>query len=948
MTKTRTKTFSFKKWLLLYTAFFLVMSLIIWCPFYTDGKSMIWGYDGLYQTYGAMVYFSRYWKEFFSNLFSGNLCLSMVDTSIGTGFDILTTLNYYGFGDPLLWFSLLFPQERMELCYNFLVILRYYLAGLTFGVYCRSMGKRAVPALGGAFVYIFCGFALYAGVRHPYFMNPWIYFPLLCLGVEQILKGKKGYLLAVTAGISACSNFYFFYMLTILAFLYAIIRFISLYHRQWKEKFLRIFLSGCGWYLLGICLGAVILVPDLLAILSSARAGGRAAFANTWFAYPPDFYKQLLAGYLFPVYLADYWCVLVYPSAAFLGLLVLGNRRKEREHLWLGVWFLLLTLLLWIPLGGLAMNGFSYVSHRWFFSYGFCMALLFVLGVEEVEQISKKSLLLYSMFFFVTAWLFFNNKALSGGIDKKIGAGFCAVFLMNVLSRLLLHHKTRTLFPHIMVLGVLCSSFLSSQSLYSNTGMAYTGEFQEAGKAWQNMTGLSEVLTANEMMNNPAFLRISSSSLTAASESSPAFCRMEGDTPQETNWGMISGINGANSYFSLTRREVYDYAYALENPDLKFPSWYNGFGERAALLSLNCVRYFSKMTEGTMTVPYGYVQNSQFQNSSSSGTILYETPYAMPIGYTYDKVLSVQDWESLSALQKQQALMQAAVIDDEVISGLTTNGKINQTETAQTRLTQKSDLIFQDSPLTFTVLSTEGLTWDQENGSLSVGEGGGQITVQYKEPEDSEIYLRICGFDIEESGYEMLHFFVGADGTQEKKIYCTSSTSAWDGKLKNFLVLVNGGASQEDGSQTARIRFPFSGQFRLDRLEMYSLPMDSFVKQSKARKKESLDAALCQNQIKGTIQVSGNRILCVAVPYSGGWTAAVDGQKVPVWKCNGMHLGIFLEEGTHQVVFSYRTPGLTAGTAITLLALLLLAGTLLWKSGPRFPEKPDAAVHSTC
>lgn len=928
MTKTLTKTFSFKKWLLLYTALFLIMSLIIWQPFYTGHKSMIWGYDGLYQTYGAMVYFSRYWKEFFSNLFSGSLCLPMVDTSIGTGFDILTTLNYYGFGDPLLWFSFLFPQEQMELCYNFLVILRYYLAGLTFGVYCRTMGKRAVPALGGAFVYIFCGFALYAGVRHPYFMNPWIYFPLLCLGVEQILKGKKGYLLAVTAGISACSNFYFFYMLTILVFLYAIIRFISLYHRQWGEMFLRIFLSGCGWYLLGICLGAVILVPDLLAILASARAGGRAAFANTWFAYPSDFYKQLLAGYLFPVYLADYWCVLVYPSAAFLGLLVLGNRGKKREHLWLGVWFLLLTFLLWIPLGGLAMNGFSYVSHRWFFSYGFCMALLFVLGVEEAEQIPKKSLLFYSMFFLVTAWLYFNNKTLNSGIDKKIAAGFCAIFLMNVLSVLLLHHKTRKLFPSIMVLGVLCSALLSSQSLYSNAGMAYTGEFQEAGKSWQNMTNLSEVLTANEMMKESSFSGISSSSLTSASEHVPAFWRIEGDTPQETNWGIISGINGANSYFSLTRKEIYDYAYVLENPDLKFPSWFNGFGERAALLSLNCVRYFSKMEGGTMTVPYGYVQNPQFQNSGAGGTILYETPYAMPMGYTYDKVLSVQDWDSLSALQKQQALMQAAVIHEEAFP-----------TTAQTQLTPKSDLIFDDSPLPFTILSTEGLTWDQENGSLSVGEGGGQITVQYKVPKDSEIYLRVCGFDIEESGYEMLHFFVGADGTQEKKIYCTSSTSAWDGKLKNFLVLVNSGTCQADGSQMARIRFPFSGQFRLDRLEMYSLSMDSFVKQAQDRKKESLDSVLCQNQIKGTIQVSGDRILCVAVPYSDGWTATVDGQKVPVWKCNGMHLGIFLEEGTHQVTFSYRTPGLTAGTAITILALLLLAGTILWKSGPLSPGK---------
>ncbi len=959
-----TNIFSFKKWLLLYSLSFASISLILWHPFYLAGKSMIWGYDGLYQTYATMVYFSRYWREFFSNLLSGSFCLPMADASVGLGADILTTLNYYGFGDPLLWISVLFPQEKMEWCYNLLTFLRYYLAGLTFGIYGWRMGKKTVSTLGGAFVYIFCGFALYAGVRHPYFMNPWIYFPLLCLGVEQIFEGKKGTLLAVTAAVSACSNFYFFYMLTILAFLYAVIRFVSLYHRQWKKQFVRVFLPGCGWYFLGIALAAVILLPDIFAILASARVGSGAAFANTWFAYPPDFYKQLLAGYLFPVYLADYWCVLVYPAAAFMGLLVLTNRKREKENLWLGVWFLILTLLLWIPLGGLAMNGFSYVSHRWVFSYSFCIALLFILGVEKAEAISVKGIILYTGLFFCLAWIFFKKSSLSSGISQKIGAGFCIVFFLNILSVLFLHQniaqaektgkesrrlqqlsdrKTtgrKTLFSCAMVLCVILTSVLSARSLYSDAGAGYAREFQDSGKAWESMTSrLSEPAVAKAFLASEADSSkgidsslppqttgsgIASVSLTPILEGPSSFSRIEGDTPQETNWGMISGIHGANSYFSLTRRELYDYSFALENPDLKFPSWYNGFGERAALLSLNCVRYFTKTEDGTMTVPYGYTEKMNFQNPQRviSG-ILYESPNTMPIGYTYEQVMCRQDWEKLSALKKQQSFMQAAVLDTETIS--------QTAELSEDKLPKASQasLDYSDSPLPFTVTATDGILWDQERGNLSVLDSGGQITVSFKEKENSETYLRVCGFDIEDSGYELLHFFVGAEGTQEKKIYCTSSTSAWDGKLKDFLVLVSGGTIEEDGSRKAQIRFPFSGEFRLERLEMYSLSMDSFSEQAEARKRESLEPTLSQNQIKGTVQVSGDRILCVAVPYSEGWTAVVDGRKVPVWKCNAMHLGIFLEEGTHQVVFSYRTPGLAAGAVITLLALLFLSATLL-------------------
>lgn len=940
---TANKFFSFKQWLIPYTILFLTASLIIWRPFYLAHKSMIWGYDGLYQTYGTMVYFSGYWKEFFSNLFSGNFCLPMVDTSVGTGFDILTTLNYYGFGDPLLWISVLFPRERMEICYNLLTFLRYYLAGLAFGIYGWRTGKRAVSTLGGSFVYIFCGFALYAGVRHPYFMNPWIYFPLLCLGVEQVLEGKKGILLAVTAAVSACSNFYFFYMLTVLTFVYAVIRFWALYRRQWKARFAGVFLSGCGWYLLGIALGAVILLPDIFAVLSSARAGNAAAFANTWFAYPGSFYKQLLAGYLFPVFTADYWCVLVYPAASFLGLLILGNVKKERDHLWLGVWFFILSLLLWIPLGGLAMNGFSYVSHRWFFSYSFCIALLFVLGVEKAEDISVKGLLIYTVFFFGSAWIFFKNDFFNGKNSRKIGAGFCILFFIMIFSILLLRlgnsqrkkrklqnhgiFNGKTIYSCFMVLCAISSAILSSQSLYSDGGAGYVSEFQDSDTAWQTMTQLSEPAIAKELMASEIVSSsepekasgIASASLSPASHDLVSFSRIEGDTPQETNWGMISGINGANSYFSLTRKELYDYAFALENPDLKFPSWYNGFGERASLLSLNCVRYFTRMKDGAMTVPYGYVRKQEFPNLDMEGTgVLYESPYAMPIGYTYDQVLCRQDWETLPALKKQQALMQAAVLNEDAVSQISSISDSGISKADETALN------YGEVPLPCTVTATDGIIWNQEDGRLTVMDGGGEIVVRFRENSDSETYLRVCGFDIEGSGYEMLHFFVGADETQEKKIYCTSGVSAWDGKLKNFLVLVNGGTPQEDGSQTARIRFPFAGEFKLENIEMYSLPMEAFVRQAKSRKEESLNTSLSGNQIKGNIHVSGNRILCVSIPYSEGWTAKVDGKKVPLWKCNEIHLGIPLEEGNHEIVLSYKTPGLIPGFFISLLALLFL------------------------
>lgn len=891
------RSFSFRSWFLVYTLLFLFLSVIIWRPFYSEHKSMIWGYDGLYQTYGSMVYFSQYWRDFFVRLCSGNLSLPMIDTSVGMGFDVLTTLNYYGFGDPLEWISLAFSKEQMEVCYNLLVFLRYYLSGLFFGVHCLGMKKKWVPSLAGAFAYAFCGFALYAGVRHPYFMNPWMYFPLLCLGVEQVLKGKKGVLLAVVTGLAAWSNFYFFYMLTILTFSYAVVRFLALYGRRWKSFILPVFLRGCLWYLLGVGLGCVVLIPIVSAFLGSARTGGVTPFANTWFAYPLDFYKELVTGYVFPVYSANFWCVLVYPSAAFLGLLVF--RKQNRQDMWLLVWFGILSLVLWIPLGGLAMNGMSYVSHRWLFGYGFAMALLLVLGLEQAEHIRWKTFLIYSCVFFSLAFLFVKN---GGSLGQA--AGLAIIFVIQALALFFLK-KGR---DWVVTLCVLSTVVLSANSLYSKSGQHYSSSFQESGTAFSQMSDLSEVQI-------PSW------------ETSDSFFRVEGDTTQVTNWGMVTGRKGTNSYFSLTKREMHDYALDMENPDLKFSSWYNGLGDRAMLMSLGCVRYFAKSEDSVLAVPYGY---APVKTVEGLGT-LYETPYAMPIGYTYDALISNDKWNTLSAMEKQQALMQAALLSEEGETWCLENGISNH----------DGDLSFVQEPLSYTIVSTKGVQWNREEGTLFVEEGGGEISLQFESRPDSETYLRICGYDIEPSGSELLHFYAGLEGTDLKKIYCTSSLSSWSGKLKNFLVSVTG-EEPSANPQTAKLSFPFAGEFILNDLEMYTLPMENFSSQALERKQESMEADLIQNQIKGQIQVSDSRILCVSVPYSNGWTAKVDGVSVPVWKCNDLSLGIFLEAGDHTIEFSYKTPRLFLGASVSFFSFFVLLGILLSEKIKKSCIKPSS------
>ena len=109
-----------------YTLMFLLMCIVAFLPFFTEGKSFVWGAgveDGLSQHFSALAYYGEALREFFRNLLAGHPKLVMWDMSLGYGADILSTLNYYAIGDPLnLLYGFVSPKNT-ETMYDFMILL---------------------------------------------------------------------------------------------------------------------------------------------------------------------------------------------------------------------------------------------------------------------------------------------------------------------------------------------------------------------------------------------------------------------------------------------------------------------------------------------------------------------------------------------------------------------------------------------------------------------------------------------------------------------------------------------------------------------------------------------------------------------------------------------------------------------------------------------------------
>jgi uncharacterized membrane protein YfhO len=156
-----------EKFFLPYTLLFLVLQGIIFFTFYSSSRSFIWYYDGAYQHFPALSYYS----DFLKNLFSGE-SVPMVDFSIGLGYDTLTSLNYYIMGDPLTLISAFASRSSLEYVYSFLILLRFFLAGFAFSLFCYYKKQASFSTVLGSLIYVFSSFALFAGLRHPFFLNP--------------------------------------------------------------------------------------------------------------------------------------------------------------------------------------------------------------------------------------------------------------------------------------------------------------------------------------------------------------------------------------------------------------------------------------------------------------------------------------------------------------------------------------------------------------------------------------------------------------------------------------------------------------------------------------------------------------------------------------------------------------------------------------------------------
>lgn len=342
-------------WLTQYSITFFITCLLAYSLHIYYGKSFIYSEeslagDGLVQHFNALAYYGNWLRSILKNIFVDHVfTIPEYDLSIGLGGDIITTLNYYVLGEPLNLLSVFTPVAYTEFLYHVLVIARLYLAGIAFYLYCIYHSYERERILPGAIIYVFSFYSIAISILHPFFLNPLIYFPLILLGIDKVLKERKPLIFILASALSAASNFYFFYMMTIFMVIYCIIRYLQ-YH--YKEMRLVLVLREIGrfalYYFIAILIAAPVFIPTVIAVYSSGRVGGRSSvpilyeliyyvkLPIAFFNASADYYSYLGYGAIAAIavmllFLKTKWKDKIGFKAAFLAFIILGGRRLKSE-----------------------------------------------------------------------------------------------------------------------------------------------------------------------------------------------------------------------------------------------------------------------------------------------------------------------------------------------------------------------------------------------------------------------------------------------------------------------------------------------------------------------------------------------------------------------------------------------------------------------------------------
>ncbi|MEG2575053.1 MAG: YfhO family protein [Christensenella sp.] len=598
--------------------------------------------------------------------------------------------------------------------------LRVFCAGLSCYAFlsCFKIDVRAKVL--SAYVFSFCGFMMLWG-QHYFFASAMVFMPLLLFALEKSFSDKRFLFLTVAAAaVVMLSGVYLGYMIFITSAIYAFIRFFIFNEKCTFKLFAVQILPMIGAALLGMMIACVIILPTVEIMLNvSSRLSGGAPLIDRLLnmlqtTYSPDYMKSFFGrlfsnnllgiGNYFNINVSSNYYEAIQPFFSLLFILIVPQyiinifRKKTSVRVKTAkcVGTALIAGAFFLPVMSMILNGFVAPSGRTIFVVLPFFAVIMAITLHDIF----KHKLLNKPVLAVTALLSCGALAFLARIQPRI---YSSPELAGMGVRMQAYAVA------MLVIVIVCAACLWIASL-KKTEKTRLLWIVLAVAVMINMAA-DGYITYNERITwsreevHEAYNGKLKQAVDYLKQTDDGFYRMERDVVGFTiyldagifdYYGISTYDTAINRYYVEFREKLWQEIWPVQSA-LQYTAYANDSLNNNLLETITGIKYI-------VTGKTDYDKDVYEPVKELGNVSVLRNKNMQSMGMFFDKIVSTQEFESLTEDEKDALMREALFTEDETVL-------IPKTPTA--------DLQLEDAKKTFDTAGSVEVTLDKKTSDIT-------------------------------------------------------------------------------------------------------------------------------------------------------------------------------------------------------------------------------------
>lgn len=577
-------------------------------------------------------------------------------TDLGANF--VGSYSFYLLGSPFFWLTILLPSTWVAHTLGPLLMLKLGFASLTSYIYLRRYVRDKKYAVIGGILYAFSSFSVY-NIFFFHFHEPMIFFPLLLAAFDEYHATKRKGVVALAVFACAAVNYYFFVGQVVFTVIYYVVKLISKSYRFNLWEFAQLAVE-C---VIGFSMSMFLLLPSIAAITGNYRISELINGWNALIYKTSQRYPQILVSMFFPgdvpakndftASAGAKWSSVAAYLPMFSMTFIIACLRSKSRSLFKRLMIILLIMAFVPILNSLfQMLNDDYYA-RWFYILTLIMCVITVQSLDRFREVDfKKGFLPTAIITVLTAVLIGlmpekkhpdgEKEYLKIGLEQSrlhfwLFVAFAVVGLaLTLLIYILCQKKPKLLFR---LTALLLSAFVVA---YSVSYIWYARHFSDRSDQFLIEYGLNdgEDLTLDDVKDVRSDFYNTSD-----------------------NMGMFWQVPNIQAFHSIVPGSLIDFynSVGVERNVGSRPST-----EFYGLRGLLSVKYLFREYDEDKEPKEHFEYMPGFSHiGTENGFEIYENEHYIPMGFTYDRFFTQEEYSDLSDDVKHLALLKAMVLSQE-------------------------------------------------------------------------------------------------------------------------------------------------------------------------------------------------------------------------------------------------------------------------------------------